>query len=161
MKYPVLAWTLGLTAVPGTALAHLPGPPGPLASAASGAHAAHHHWHASALPLVLLLALGSLTLAWAIRRDRRVVPALLTLVLGFAGAEAAYHGVHHLGDHDAAEKCVVFAASGHVEGLADDRPPAPAPEDALEAVPPGRVLSAPALSLAGLHEGRAPPSSSI
>lgn len=142
-------------------LAHLPNSAGALATAAAGAHGAHHHWHASPLLLILLLGLGGLVLAWALRRDRRVVPAALTLVLGLAGAEAAYHGVHHLGNPDAAEKCVVLAASGHVDGLADDRPPSPAPDYVLEAIPPGRTLSAPTLSLTGLHEGRAPPSSSI
>ncbi len=113
-------------------------------------------WH----PLLLLLGLGALALAWTLRRGRRVGPVVLALVLGLMGAEAAYHGVHHLGDRDAAEKCVVFAASAHVDGLVDDRPASPAPADALEAVPPGRAASEPTLSLTGLHEGRAPPASS-
>jgi hypothetical protein len=141
-------------------LAHLPNPVGPLATAAAGAHGAHHHWHASPFLLILLLGLGGLALAWALRRNRRVGPAALALVLSLVGAEAAYHGVHHMGDRDAAEKCVVFAATAHVDGLADDRPVAPAPADALEVVPPGRATAAPALPLTGLHEGRAPPASS-
>jgi len=142
-------------------LAHLPSPAGPLATAAAGAHGAHHHGHAGPLLLFLVLGLGGLALAWALRRDRRVGPAVLTLLLGLAGAEAAFHGVHHLGDRDAAEKCVVFAATAHVDGLADDRPAAPAPSDALEVIPPARGASVPALSLTGLHEGRAPPFSFI
>ena len=123
-------------------------------------HGAHHHGDASPLALVLLLALGALALAWALRRDRRVAPVALTLVLGLAGAEAAYHGVHHLGDRDAADKCAVLVTTAHVDGLADDRPASPAPAEALEAVPPAHAASAPALALTGLHEGRAPPPSS-
>src|SRR5262249_56835752 len=132
-----------------------PSPAGHLATAPAGAHGAHHYGDASPLVLLLLLGLGGLAFAWALRRDRRVGPAVLTLLLGLAGAEAAYHGVHHLGDRDAAEKCVVFVATAHVDGLADDRPAAPAPTDALEVVPPARGVSIPALSLTGLHEGRA------
>jgi hypothetical protein len=123
-------------------------------------HGAHHHADAFTLVLVLLLALGGLALAWALRRDRRVGSAALTLLLGWAGTEAAYHGIHHLGDRDAADKCVVLATTAHVDGLADDRPASPAPAEALEAVPPARAASAPAPSLTGLHEGRAPPPSS-
>jgi len=65
-----------------------------------------------------------------------------------------------MGDRDAAEKCAVFAATAHVDSLADERPAAPAPADALEVVPPGRATAAPTLPLTGLHEGRAPPASS-
>lgn len=141
-------------------LAHLANPAGLLATAAAGAHGAHHHRHASPLLLILLLGLGGLALAWALRRDRRVGPAALTLMLSLVGAEAAYHGVHHLGDRDAAEKCAVFAATAHVDSLADDRPAVPAPADALEVVPSGRATAALALSPTGLHSGRAPPASS-
>jgi len=158
MKRRVVAWTLGLAAVPGTALAHPPVPAAHLATASGGAHGAHHHALASSsLPALLLLAMAAAALAWVIGRDRRLVRFTLVLVLGWGGVEAAYHGVHHLGDRDAATKCVVFAASAHVEGLSDDRPTAPAPADALESVPPRRRAPTPTLTLAGLHEGRAPP----
>ena len=123
-------------------------------------HGAHAHGEASPLVLVLLLALGALALAWMLRRDHRVGPAALTLVLGLAGAEAAYHGVHPLNDRDAGDKCVVLATTAHVDGLADDRPASLTPAEALEALPQPRAASVPALALTGLHDGRAPPSSS-
>jgi hypothetical protein len=158
MTRGLVAGTLALVAVPGTALAHAPRPAGPVLAAIGGAHPSHHHGPpASFLLLLLLMALVALALGWAIRRDHRVAPTILAFVLGLAGAEAAYHGVHHLGDRDAAEKCVVFAASAHVDGLAHERSAPPAPAEALEVVAPGHRALTLTPTLIGLHEGRAPP----
>jgi hypothetical protein len=50
------------------------------------------------------------------RRGRRLLAVGISVVLVLVGFAAAVHSVHHLGDSQAADRCVLTASAEHVNG---------------------------------------------
>ena len=108
-------------------------------------------------PLVPTVALA-VTLGMALTARRRVLVAVLALVLLVLAVETGVHAVHHLTDQRGAADCVVAMASANVQGTAASPPPA----CALWIPDPVGTVVAPAPERPGARplrpdEGRAPP----
>jgi hypothetical protein len=157
------SFVLALMAVPAAALAQPHG--NPLRST-TAEHAHRHAWDilapvATGLPAAelgaLLIAVGGLGLAWALRRHRRAWPVALAVVVACGAFETSLHSVHHLDDPDGAAKCAVAAASAHSDGVSAENRSIPAPEIVLRGAAPV-CPDAPLLaSPHGIPDGRAPP----
>jgi hypothetical protein len=104
------------------------------------------------IPLLLILA-ASLILAY---RSRRVLVGLLIALLALFAVEAGVHSVHHLGDQDAAARCVVAAASLNLSGPVAAPMTLAAPPATDDAAPPLEPERLPQ-RLTLPDQGRAPP----
>jgi hypothetical protein len=107
------------------------------------------------VPLILLLPIlvASLILAYP---SRRILVGLLIPLLAVFALEAGVHSVHHLGDQDAAARCIVAAASLNLSGTVAAPVTLVAPaatDDPAPPVDPERLPQRLALP----DQGRAPP----
>jgi hypothetical protein len=96
-------------------------------------------------------------LATSRRRGRHLLAIGTSLVLVLVGYAGAVHSVHHLGDSQGADRCVLAASAEHVNGMDSET----APLAAAAAVAVGRACADPPdcvrdASLAPTR-GRAPP----
>ena len=108
-------------------------------------------------PLVPTVALA-VALGMALTARRRVLVAVLALVLLVLAVETGVHSVHHLTDQRGAAHCVVAMASANVQGTAASPPAAyalwtPDPVGTVVALAPERPGARPLRP----DEGRAPP----
>ena len=156
----ISAAALLLTAAPGWAHSNPPS----LALVAGPAHAIaaqSSRAMVTTTPVVmpvfgLCLAAAALTLLP--RHQRRLVSALLALLVTVIVFESSVHAVHHLGDPDGAARCAVASVTLHLSGAADPPQTSQPTFDAMT----DHVIVAELLALGtrplSPQRGRAPPS---